>query len=275
MTFEMLHTSYLQQREKITKNYSNPILVSNLCIVQAKRILQEFYHLFKLTSFKDQAEEIHFFKTTKHTPFTDLIYYHELKAFEVSKLHRSQKDQFKITNRKDQKLNQYFLQHIDFGLYIESKQTDLDAYYFTVKPLNALHPNMTNPFMIDPGFSTPKDFEYAEFKAKLKLKTYIKQLPQHRPKNLAASTTLNKHLKWTRNKVDLIELIYALHASDSLKDGTAVKELAKVCEEVFNVDLGNYYRKFIELRNRKLVERTRFIDTLKSSLIKRMEDADD
>ena len=73
----------------------------------------------------------------------------------------------------------------------------------------------------------------------------------------------------------MIELIYAIKASGSVKENTSIREIAIACEGLFDVDLGNYYRKFIELRNRKIVERTRYIDKLKSNLLDRMNEADE
>lgn len=50
--------------------------------------------------------------------------------------------------------------------------------------------------------------------------------------------------------------------------------MAMACEQIFDLDLGNYYRKFLEIRARK-IEPTKFLDRMKSSLLKRMQDADE
>ena len=69
------------------------------------------------------------------------------------------------------------------------------------------------------------------------------------------------------NKIDIIELIYALHNSGSINKGTAdIKEIAVIFEQVLNIDLGNYYHIFVELKARK-TKRTKFLDFLKESLI--------
>lgn len=78
-------------------------------------------------------------------------------------------------------------------------------------------------------------------------------------------------LEWNATKTDLIDLIYALQTSGAIKDGTArIKEMATAYEQMFNLDLGNYYRIYIEIRERK-VERIKFIDKLNSSINARME----
>ena len=82
-------------------------------------------------------------------------------------------------------------------------------------------------------------------------------------------------LFWTGNKTDLIELIYALHSSGAVNSGTAdIKEMASACEQMFNIDLGDYYRTFLEIRSRKM-NQTKFIDKLKNSLENKMLDSDE
>ena len=72
----------------------------------------------------------------------------------------------------------------------------------------------------------------------------------------------------------MIELIYALHSTDAINNGTAdIKDIAYFVERIFRIDLGNYYRAFLEIRMRKN-GRTKFLDTLKEELIKRMDETD-
>lgn len=82
-------------------------------------------------------------------------------------------------------------------------------------------------------------------------------------------------LFWTANKTDLIELIYALQSSGAINSGTAdIKEVASACEHIFNIDLGDFYRTFLEIKSRK-INQTKFIDNIKESLLKRIEDSDE
>src|SRR5690606_3243534 len=80
---------------------------------------------------------------------------------------------------------------------------------------------------------------------------------------------------WTGTKVALIELMYAVHAEGSINQGKIeLNAIAAFFEKTFNIDLGQYHRSFLELRERK-TGRTKFLDTLRERLIKRMDDADD
>ena len=79
--------------------------------------------------------------------------------------------------------------------------------------------------------------------------------------------------KWTAPKVYLIELIYAFHMEGVFNNGASeLKEIVAYLEAAFDVQLGNYYRTFIEICTCKS-EKTRFLDILRERLSKRMDDA--
>ena len=82
-------------------------------------------------------------------------------------------------------------------------------------------------------------------------------------------------LTWTESKTALIELIYALQSQGVFEHSKAdIKDIATYFENVFNIDLGDYYRTFLELRMRK-TGRTKFMDSLKDNLNKRMDEQDE
>lgn len=80
---------------------------------------------------------------------------------------------------------------------------------------------------------------------------------------------------WTGSKVALVELLYALHTEGVFNNGTSdLKDIAEYFENIFNIDLGQYHRAFLEIRMRKS-DQTKFLNSLKETLIKRMEKTDD
>ena len=82
-------------------------------------------------------------------------------------------------------------------------------------------------------------------------------------------------LKWTAPKVALTELLYALNSEGVFNNGTAdLKDIAEFFEYIFEIDLGQYRRTFLEIRARKS-DRTKFISSLNEALLKRMDNADD
>lgn len=74
-------------------------------------------------------------------------------------------------------------------------------------------------------------------------------------------------ITWTANKIDLIELIYAWEKAGCFNHGSL-----NIKEVVFNIDLGDYYGTFKEMRNR--INRTTFLDKLVRVLNDRMDEID-
>jgi len=73
----------------------------------------------------------------------------------------------------------------------------------------------------------------------------------------------------------LTELIYSLYYQSVLDNGnTDIRLIAEHFENVFNIDLGNFYHTYLELRNRKR-NRTKFLDALRDNLIKKMDEQEE
>ncbi len=70
-------------------------------------------------------------------------------------------------------------------------------------------------------------------------------------------------------------MIYALHSHATFNNGLVdIKVIAKTFEEVFNIELGDFYHTYLELKSRK-VNRTKFLDALKENLIRKMDEQDE
>ena len=60
-----------------------------------------------------------------------------------------------------------------------------------------------------------------------------------------------------------------------LDNGNAdIKIIAKTIERAFNVDLGDFYHTFMEIKSRK-INRTKFLDSLRERLLKKMDEEDE
>ncbi|MCW4451177.1 RteC domain-containing protein [Kaistella sp. BT6-1-3] len=69
--------------------------------------------------------------------------------------------------------------------------------------------------------------------------------------------------------------VYSLHSQGSIDNGNAdIKIIAKTFENMFNIDLGDFYHSYLELKGRK-INRTKFLDSLRDALIKRMDEQDE
>jgi RteC protein len=81
--------------------------------------------------------------------------------------------------------------------------------------------------------------------------------------------------QWTASKANLIELIYALQSAGVFNNGLiGIKKIAETFEKLFQIDLGNYYHVFNEMRLRKK-NRTTLLDHLKEKIIQKMDTMDE
>lgn len=229
--------------------------------------------------FKTLSAEIHFFKHIKPQVFSKLIYYVKLINIESKRPRSRSKSQIKYLNNHIDKLQIYFNDNLEFYHYYRRGATFLDEQYFVRGKADLrLHSDSIH-FFTDEQFSTSQDSTVATIMAYDMLIVYLQQEIEKLENNVETmipkSMYKQSKLFWTGSKTDLIELIYALHSSGVVNSGTVdIKELASVCEQLFNIELGNYYHTFIEIRSRKC-NSTKFLDRLKESLIKRIEILDE
>ena len=81
-------------------------------------------------------------------------------------------------------------------------------------------------------------------------------------------------MNFTGKKVWLIEFGYALANSGDFNNGRVeIKEMMDFLGAVFNVDLGDYYRTYIAIKDRKK-DRTAYLTKLIEILEKKMDEDD-
>ncbi len=270
----ILLTQFQDAYAKMSSQYDDILTLSRKRIHLCRETLIAMRAVIVKKGFNTTANEINFFKNIKHPPLRDLLFNKNLARLEWYCPRASLKKKERFLKQQLVKCDDFFLEHIDFGQYLQMKAEHLDELYFTRKA-NA-NPQFELQFseIYDLEFNTPRDLMLAKFSAYKDLVKYIHNRLSDLPGEFYREYLSKSKLEWTGNKVDLIELIYAIHAVGVVKNGRIdIKELASIFETIFDVDLGNYYRKFIEIRARK-IDRTKFIDALKESLLRRMDEAD-
>ena len=244
-----------------------------------QRALEQIRELLLKRKSTSTSDEIYFFKNIKPQVFSKLIYYVKLFSIESKRPRSSNKSQVKYFNKHIDRLQNYFNDNLEFYHYYRRGATFLDNEYFIRGKANIrLFPDSLS-FFADDKFSTSHDSTVATILAYDMLIIYLKTEIDKLENNNGMEANYNAFQKqsklfWTGNKTDLIELIYALHSSGVINSGTAdIKEVALICEQMFNVSLGDYYRTFLEIRSRK-INQTKFIDKLKESLVDKMLESD-
>ena len=228
--------------------------------------------------FKTDSEEIQFFKEIKPQFSSKLIYYNMVYKIEMKRPNGGNRIVKKYFQNELQKLKAYFDNELDFYKYYRSGSSYLDHKYFLRGKFDIKLALDSYYFETDTSFSTSHDFKVARILANDLIQLYIEdQLIMIENKDLGDKSQRkpNTKLIWTSSKVALTELIYALHSEGVFNNGAAdLKDIAENFEHIFEIDLGQYRRTFLEIRARKN-DKTKFITTLNDALLKRMENSDE
>jgi len=245
----------------------------------SREYLQRIRVVVRENTFKTQEEEIHFFKYQKPFVYSRIKFYSKLYSYLLEKPAGSTKRKRDFIDAQIEKLQNNSHKNLDFVKYYRESDTTLDHHYFVRGNDNLSLVSDTSHFYTDAEFSTSHDNMMAKVMAyDLLVAHYQKELIElghAKPKEKRINICAELDLQWTRTKTDLVELIYALQATDAIKDGQAgIKDMVTACEQMFNIELGQYYKTYIEIRARKM-DRTYFINTLKEHLEKRMKQDDE
>ena len=161
--------------------------------------------------------------------------------------------------------------------YYRAGQTELDNQYFIRENYDILSDVHCHLLDRDSSFTTLHDSSVAMILANSHLIEYVSDEIDSLSDKLHLKFTSivdSKLLQWTDSKVALVEFIYAIYAGKCFNNGnTSLKDIAFCCEILFNIEIGDFYRIFLEIRNRKK-SRTQFLDKLKDKIQKMMEELD-
>lgn len=227
--------------------------------------------------FKDEGEEIEFFKKIKPGLYRYLLYYRKLYYIEINRPQDCIEQQGAYLKRELSCLQPFIERRIFLYRYFRSGATYLDSYLFLRKNIHLRRvEQFYGSFMFerDPTFSTLCDFEVAKFMAHDMLRDYIME-ELTKLENPIHKMLPKERITWTHSKTELIELLYSLDTDGCFNHGKIpLYKIAYYFEQVFNIDLGNNIaRNFFDMRIRQ--RPTPFIDRLRERLQKRMNDYGD
>lgn len=235
-------------------------------------------HFVSFESIREE-DEIVFFKEIKPEILGFLLYFNKIHTIELKCPNGSNDTLAAYYQRELDGLTYFFQQNLDFYQYYRSKSSHLDKHYFIRHKrchqlgLESVH------YIMDNEFATGYDYKVAKIICNEMLRIFLNR----KMHALEKQTVINKNratypvndLKWTGPKVALVELGYALDASKFLNRGNAdIKEIMMALETVFNIDLGEYYRTYVSIRERK-IDRTKYLNLITESLVRRMDEDDE
>jgi len=236
-------------------------------IIQSLSDLKEY--VLK-NGFKNTDEEIQFFKYLKPAIVSKLTYYNAVYKIETKKPYGEKQTKNFLTKELN-KLKKFFDNNIDFYKYYRSNNSFLDENFFIRGKHDIRLWLDTFYFEADHRFCTSHDYKVAKIIANDLIQVYIEDKLNSNYRKVFDNSSLN----WTASKTAMTELIYGLHSKGVFDNGNAdIKLIAKTFESVFNIDLGDFYHTFMELKARK-INRTKFLDSLCEALIKKMDEQDE
>jgi hypothetical protein len=268
-----------KQINKIERDEKNEINKSTQILTFLESKLEELKSFIIQYDFKTEGEEILFFKEIKPKIISKLIYYMSVYKIEMNRPKGSCSTVETYFLAELDRLKQYFDRNIEMYHYYRTGCIHFDKIYFLRNSDADIPMNIACfYFERDVKFSTGYDYKIAKIIANDFLELYIKsqlvKLKKDSDIEYEVSTGLKTRETWTASKTDLAELIYALDTAKCINHGNInLKALASYVADVFNVDIGDIYRIYLEIRDRK-GSRTQFLDRLKDKLTERMDEAD-
>lgn len=274
---EKILNDYKSNLEQVENGNLDMFHIVEMGIKISRKTIQELRIVIRAGTFENKENEIEFFKNQKPFIYGRLKFYAKLYKFLLQRPRGLDKSKRLYIDSEIKKLQDYYYQNSEFIKYYRQNATFLDEFYFLRGNDNIGLISDTSHFYTDAEFSTSHDNAVAKIIAyDLLIIHYTNELDKLKKTNRGISNDTKLlegfNLTWTSNKIDLVELTYSLIASGAVKGD--IKDLATLFEKVYNIDLGNYYRSFLEIRARK-ENPARFIDELKSKLLKKIEEADD
>lgn len=258
----------LDQIEYSDNNILKKSLEASSILAKAFKHLKTFVISYQ---FKDEEEEISFFKEIKPKLCYRLIYYRNLYNIEMNRPAGVDKQKEYLSEELNE-INKYNIKRLDFIRYYRSGATHLDSLYFLRGRTDTEQYLETFYFELDHNFSTNCDFKVAKILSNDLLLTYLMQeiekLNNNGVMSFPSGFPLTK-LTWQATKTELMEQLYSWD-SDNTFGNVPLTQLSDYIQNVFNIQLDkNLSRAFSDMKIRNIP--TPFLDKLKHALLRRME----
>ncbi len=279
MLIQLSEELYLQMRDGINGALAlelDEVKRLTACISVVRKYLKSLRELAEEHPFESPETEIYFFKVTKPKFYQWLVYYVERYTVAVSRpvesvkeLLRHYKDQLKYYRRS---LRQYEF----YYQYFKMGAVEMDYLYFI---RGAQVPSVMIPEVpeVDPAFGTAMDYLFSKFMAYEALQEYLlkenESLSSGTGQVISAEEEIE--LNWTGETINLLEVAYGWHYTRQINNGQAsVIDIVRKMEKIFKVQIGRPYRRLSEIRQRKRLSRTKYIDEMGRAINKKMDDDD-
>ena len=279
MENEFTEKLYLQLMEDLQAINKNEI---DLCKQVTAAVSKVRYAINTLQDFTEQhpfnsiPEEIYFFKHTKPKFYSWLVYHVDLYQIDSAKPKGTSETLRAYFEGELNFINRFFHQNKFLYEYYRHGMVELDQLYFTPISQVKLGFPQEIPVLV-PEFSANCDYLISKFIAYERLsEELLRRLTLfNKPLMVLPDHPLEQKQKltWTGDKVNIAELAYGLYYTGQINGGSCdVADIIKWLEDSLNLQMGSVHRKFIDIRRRKTISYTKFLDQMREAIQKRVEE---
>lgn len=271
---QSLYHDMQSKLQGLEQGSTNVITLSLQSLHLVQSCLQQLKTFITAYEFPDPAEEILFFKEIKPLFLSEYWFQKERLRIETGKPVGDSKAGIKYYRQAIDEINQYIDRNQEFYRYHLCGRTDKDALYFLRK--NRSQTDTDYHWDMDEQFTTYHSSKLAKLQGMERLADYVAYAIRNLQGGFSHKDAVEDiAIPWTDKKTGLVELLYGFQCIGALNHSKVeLKQIARLLEVAFRVDLGNYARTFQEIRIRKK-DRTAFIDRMRDMLLKRMDEADE
>lgn len=273
------YSSFFQELERdferIKNSDKNLIDKSQEIILFLEKKLKKLNKWLKKYQFESQKEEIYFFKELRPTLFSKIILYRHIFRIETT-LPAGRKAKRKHYSKELSLAQSQTREEREFYQYYRARATYKNHLYFVRRSYKDIMTDDPMQLYFDSKISTSHEFQVAKIICADMLINFLEnKIDEIDFKKGTPNAREKVSYTWSGNKIDLIELIYAIKHAGMINHGNVdVKELAIHLGKVFNIELeDNIYRIYQDIKLRKTV-RTKFLNYITDNLNQRMIEED-
>jgi len=227
--------------------------------------------------FSDRFEEIYYHKFEKPDYMAIKIFYTLLFKFQCGLPVELPELRKACYLEKLKELENWFNDNRFLYDYYRMGYTNLDEVLF-IRGAEVNLPHLQDIPELDRQTATVGDYIFSMFIAYEELQQYLLtellKLDRRNPE-FAVAPVSRKSLDWTGEIINLVELGYAIWLSGQLGGGKAgLQEIFNWLESSFGVEIGIPANRFREIKRRKRLSRTHFMDFCTSALLNYMDQDD-
>ncbi len=278
MIFQMTENLYGEALLKIAEvdsmENSDPSAATELKADIALNYFKKLKQLVLPHQFGSNDEEIRFFKLYKPKLSALSIYYSELYRIELRKPNAGKKAMEDYFQAELQSVQRFYERNREIYSYYRTGASNLDLQLF-------LRSAGRYPWLCrvredrDERFTTAADNLFARFLAREQVERYLEASIAGLAEDSHLKQAFDHGMHWTGDSINLLENIFGWYLTGQISHGQiTLTELVRKVEQIFGVKLDKPHRRFSEIRQRKRLSKTKFMDEMSNAIIKKIDNED-